>query len=157
MSVEVAGAAVPASVIAAEPSIDVASRTLGFRAVIEDYDGRAPAGALVIVRAPIGAPSRTVVVPRTALVRSPYGDTVFRLIETDGEVRAKATLVTAGEPVGDGMVAILEGLEPGVRIAAEGVFKLRDGALVNPKPADGDGDQPSSNAAGGAPAGGDGP
>lgn len=119
-------------VVAREPAIDTASRSLSFRAVIQKAGREFPAGSIVTVTAPIGAPQDEVVVPRTALVRSPYGDTVYRLEEKDGETRARAVLVQVGDIVGADHVVIRAGLDPGVRIAADGVFKLRDGILVTP-------------------------
>ncbi len=126
-------------VMAREPAIDAASRSLAFRAVIRKAGREFPAGSIVTVTAPIGTPRDEVVVPRTALVRSPYGDTVYRIEEDGGEARARAAIVQVGDIVGADHVVIRAGLEPGVRIAADGVFKLRDGILVT--------------AAGGAPSG----
>jgi membrane fusion protein, multidrug efflux system len=130
--VSVGGEAIEARVVAREPSIDAASRSLSFRAVFARSGRELPAGSLVTVTAPVGEPRPEVVVPRTALVRSPYGDTVYRIEESDGETRARAVIVEAGDIVGSDEVIIRSGLEPGVRIAADGVFKLRDGALVKP-------------------------
>jgi len=122
-----------ARVVAREPAIDPASRSLGFRAVMSSAGLDFPAGSLVTVTAPVGKAREQVVVPRTALVRSPYGDTIFVIDEREGESRARAVLVEVGEIVGAGWIVIRSGLEPGVRIAADGVFKLRHGALVDPQ------------------------
>lgn len=130
VSVSVGETTIEGQVVAREPAIDTASRSLSFRAVIPKADRELPAGSLVTVTAPIGTPRAEVVIPRTALVRSPYGDTVYRIEEADGEARARAVLVEAGAILGEGEVVIHSGLEPGVRIAADGVFKLRDGSLV---------------------------
>jgi membrane fusion protein (multidrug efflux system) len=119
-------------VVAREPAIDTASRSLSFRAVIARSGRDLPAGSLVTVTAPIGAPREVVVIPRTALVRSPYGDTVYRIDERDGQSRARAVIVEVGDVIGSDEIVIRSGLEPGARIAADGVFKLRDGALVAP-------------------------
>jgi membrane fusion protein, multidrug efflux system len=123
---------VAARIIATEPSIDVASRSLGYRALIENYKGNLPAGSLVTVEADTGAQRDTVVVPRTSVLRSPYGATVFALGEKDGQTRAKAMLVELGPSLGSDKVIVLSGLDAGTRIAADGVFKLRDGSLVRP-------------------------
>lgn len=122
---------IEARVVAREPAIDVASRSLGFRAVMPTAGHALPAGSLVTVTAPIGDPRERVVVPRTSLVRSPYGDTIFVIEEREGETRARAVLVEVGEIVGPDEIVVRSGLEAGVRIAADGVFKLRDGALVD--------------------------
>lgn len=119
-------------VVAREPAIDTASRSLSFRAVIAKAGRDLPAGSLVTVTAPIGTPQEVVVVPRTALVRSPYGDTVYRIEERDGETRARAVIVEVGDIIGSSEIVVRSGLEADVRIAADGVFKLRDGALVTP-------------------------
>ncbi len=132
ITVDIGGKKVPAQVVAREPAIDATSRSLGFRAVIKDPERRFPAGSLVTVSVPIGDPQEAVVIPRTALMRSPYGDTVFIIEEREGELRARATIVKVGDILGADEVVIESGLEPGARIAADGVFKLRDGALVRP-------------------------
>ncbi|MCC6764230.1 MAG: efflux RND transporter periplasmic adaptor subunit [Deltaproteobacteria bacterium] len=121
---------IEAHVVAREPAIDAASRSLSFRAVIRKSGREFPAGSLVTVTAPIGKPREEVVIPRTALVRSPYGDTVYRIDDIDGETRARAVIVQVGDIIGSGDLVVRSGLAPGVRIAADGVFKLRDGALV---------------------------
>lgn len=120
----------PARIIASEPSIDGATRSLRYRALMENYRGALPAGSLVTVSAETGQAQDVVVVPRTAVMRSPYGATVFRLADVDGQLRARAVLVEPGRLVGEDKIIIVSGLEPGARIAADGVFKLRDGGLV---------------------------
>ncbi len=125
---------VAARIIAREPAIDPVSRSLGFRAIIETLGARPPAGSLVQVSAPTGPPEDTVVIPRTALKRSPYGDTVYILEDREGETRARAVIVRTGDIIGSDDIVIRSGLEAGARIAADGVFKLRDGGLVSPSP-----------------------
>lgn len=133
VSVAIGEVTARARVVAREPAIDPASRSLGFRAAMPTSGHAFPAGSLVTVTVPVGKAREQVVVPRTALVRSPYGDTIFAIDEREGESRARALLVEVGELAGAGQIVIRSGLEPGVRIAADGVFKLRDGALVDPQ------------------------
>lgn len=132
VSVDIGGTIVEGRVIARAPAIDAASRSLSFRAVIDKAGRDFPAGSIVAVSAPIGPPREFVVIPRTALMRSPYGDTAFVIEDQEGEMRARAVIVEAGDLIGGDEIAIRSGLEAGARIAADGVFKLRDGALVNP-------------------------
>ncbi len=131
--VVVDGETIEARVVAREPAIDTASRSLAYRAVMARSGRNLPAGSLVTVNVPIGEPREQVVIPRTALVRSPYGDTVYVLEEKDGQTRARAVIVEVGNVTDTDEIAIRSGLEPGLRIAADGVFKLRDGALVDPQ------------------------
>ncbi len=133
VAVSIGGETLQGRVVAREPAIDAASRSLSFRAVIARSGRELPAGSLVTVTAPIGPSREQVVIPRTALVRSPYGNTVYLLEERDGETRARAAIVEVGDIVAADEVVIRSGLEPGVRIAADGVFKLRDGSLVAPE------------------------
>ncbi|HPG24659.1 MAG TPA: efflux RND transporter periplasmic adaptor subunit [Myxococcota bacterium] len=130
---------IQARVVAREPAIDPGSRSLSFRAVMPRSGRDLPAGSLVTVTVPIGEAREQVVIPRTALMRSPYGDTVYVLEEKDGETRARSVLVDSGAVVGADAIVIRSGLEPGLRLAADGVFKLRDGALVAPGKRDSNG------------------
>ncbi len=146
VAVDLDGAVVSARIVAEEPAIDAASRSLSFRALIEGYGGAAPAGSLVTVTAPVGAPARSVIIPRTAVQRSPYGDTVYRLVEKEGETRAEGVIVELGDIVGADEIVVRAGLEAGARVAADGVFKLRNGALVNPIAAGDASDGPADGA-----------
>jgi membrane fusion protein (multidrug efflux system) len=121
-----------ARIVASESSVNEASRSLGYRALIKDYDGVLPAGSMVTVEVDTGADGTVVAIPRTAVMRSPYGSTVYRLEEKAGVTRAKALLVVLGDTLGSDKVIVTSGLAAGTIIAADGVFKLRDGSLVRP-------------------------
>lgn len=121
-----------ARIVASESSVNEASRSLGYRALIKDYDGALPAGSMVTVEVDTGADGTVVAIPRTAVMRSPYGSTVYRLEEKAGVTRAKALLVVLGDTLGSDKVIVTSGLAAGTVIAADGVFKLRDGSLVRP-------------------------
>jgi len=79
-----------------------------------------------------GVAGTVVAIPRTAVMRSPYGSTVYRLEEKAGVTRARAQLVVLGDTLGSDRVIVTSGLTAGTVIAADGVFKLRDGSLVRP-------------------------
>ena len=119
-------------VTAVNPLIDRTTRSLGFRALIDDPAFVGAAGGLVTVTLQTGAPREKVVVPRTSIVRSPYGDAVYVVADANGQLRAAPRQVRLGQTVGDRFIVIADGLEPGAVIAADGSFKLRDGALVMP-------------------------
>ena len=120
------------TITAVNPLIDRATRSLGVRALVEDPGFARAAGGLTSVILQTGMPKRKVVVPRTSIARSPYGDSVYVVADVNGQLRAASRQVRLGQTVGDRFVVILDGLEPGVVIAADGSFKLRDGALVMP-------------------------
>ena len=125
-----AGAPVAARVVAVDARVDPQTRTATVRARVESA-GRAPApGASVRVEVPVGAAARAVVVPVSALRKSPAGDHVWVLATgPDGVTRAHQRPVVAGPLLGDEVV-IASGLQAGERVAAAGSFKLRESALV---------------------------
>jgi membrane fusion protein, multidrug efflux system len=68
-----------------------------------------------------------ILVPITAVIKESTGAQVAWAIEPDGNVTRRP--VKTGEVTGDSIV-ILEGLQPGDRIAVAGVPFLRDGMKV---------------------------
>ena len=82
------------------------------------------------VRVPVGPAVKSVTVPVKALLRGPSGDQVFVIApDTEGRLRAYMRHVESGAILG-GDVVIRAGLSPGERVAASGVFKLREAVLV---------------------------
>lgn len=124
-------------VAAVDATVNSATRNVRVRAVVDNRDDRLRPGMFIQIRVPVEAAEMRVVVPTTAVRRTPYADQVFLVApgETPGELRAKQRFVTLGPTIGD-QVIVLKGLEPGDQVAANGSFKLRDGALVTvPAPA----------------------
>lgn len=122
------------------------SRSVMVRAIFDNADKRLLPGMFANVEVEAGAPRRTVVVPRTAVSFSLYGDSVFVLTPKPDEPQpgsAKAATSAARQVyvasrrfvrTGDtreGQVAILEGVKPGETVVAEGQIKLlNDSAVV---------------------------
>jgi len=126
------GDSVPAiaTVTAVDARVDPATRNAVVRARLEGVGASLTPGASVRVRVPVGVERPAVFVPVSALRRGPAGDHVFVLEGAeDGHVRARMRHVTTGPVVGREVV-VLEGVQPGERLAASGSFKLRDGVLV---------------------------
>jgi membrane fusion protein, multidrug efflux system len=127
-----AGTANPvlATIEAIDARVDPTTRNAMVRARISNSGSSPAPGASVRVEVPAGPVVRAVLVPASALRKSPAGDHVFVLAaDSTGQVRAHIRSVRAGPLVGDGVI-ILDGLATGERVAASGSFKLRDGALV---------------------------
>jgi membrane fusion protein (multidrug efflux system) len=75
---------------------------------------------------------RTVqVIPATAVLSAPYGDSVFIVAAAEGSTNlvAHQTFVRTGRARGD-FVTVESGLKTGDRVASAGVFKLRNGGSV---------------------------
>lgn len=126
-----AGGASLITVQAIDSSVDRSTRNVRVRAVVDNKDGRLKPGTYIDVEVPIGAPESHIKIPLTAVRRASYGDHVFIISpgEKPEELRAKQRFITAGAVVGN-EVFVLSGIENGEKIAADGSFKLRDGALV---------------------------
>jgi membrane fusion protein (multidrug efflux system) len=123
----------PAKIVAVDDSVDGSSRAVRFRAVASGLGDTLRPGTFVDVLAVISKPRETVLVPLTAIRRSPNGQHVFVIAEEAGKMRARQRPVQTG-PVQDEEIAIEKGLAAGEVIAASGSFKLRDGLLVQTDP-----------------------
>ena len=77
----------------------------------------------------VAPPRDVILVPVTAVRRSPSGQHVFVLVELDGRLRAQQRAIRTGPVHGDEIV-VEAGLEAHELVAASGSFKLRDGLLV---------------------------
>ncbi len=120
---------VAAQVVAVDARVDEATRNAWVRAELGGENLPQP-GASVRVQVPIAAPAEVLVVPVSALRKSPAGDFVYVLAkDPQGALRARQRPVVGGPSLGDEVI-VREGLQVGELVAAEGSFKLREGALV---------------------------
>jgi membrane fusion protein (multidrug efflux system) len=129
-------------VAAVDATVNSDTRNLRVRAVVDNRRGVLLPGMFIQIRVPVETPKEYVMAPGTAVRRSSYADSVFVVApDEEGALRVRQRFVKLGPAVGEQMI-VLEGLEPGERIAATGSFKLRDGALVRPA-----GPEPAAGAA----------
>ncbi len=121
-------------VSAVEPQVDQATRNVRVQATFPNGDGALKPGMFVSVDLALGRPEPVHVIPATAVVHAPGGDSIF-VIETDRADDGTERLVVRQRPVrlgsrrGD-FVAVLEGAAAGEQVVATGVFKLRPGMAV---------------------------
>ncbi|MBE2180909.1 MAG: efflux RND transporter periplasmic adaptor subunit [Chthoniobacterales bacterium] len=132
--------------------IDRVTRNIRLQATLDNHDGALRPGMFARVVLSLGDAEDVVRIPATALLRAPYGDSVFVVVEKAGEDGTKSLVaeqrfVRTGRSQGD-FVAVTEGLKPGETVVSAGVFKLRNGQPVSvnndlapqpqlqPKPAD---------------------
>lgn len=126
----------PAKVTAIDPQLSEATRNLGIQGTIENKDGILKPGMFVQILFPISETTDVVVLPQTAIVYAPYGDSVY-IIEKMKDPKNKdkdylgvrQQTVKLGGKRGD-QIAILSGLEPGQEVVTSGLFKLRPGVGV---------------------------
>src|SRR2546421_300465 len=116
------------------PEVDINTRNVRVRATFPNTDGRLRPGMFVNVDV-LSPERRTVlVIPSTAVLYAPYGDSVFA-IEEKPDAAGKQGLIAhqkfvrLGERRGD-LVAVVSGLNSGETIVSSGGFKLRNGAAV---------------------------
>lgn len=134
-------------VFAIEPRVDPATRNFRVRARVPNPDHVLRPGQFGKVRLDLPSSQTVVVVPRTAIDYSAYGNAVYVLQKKkqnpDAKPAADATpgsppatdlevaqrFVKTGPVRGD-FVAITEGLEPGEEVATSGLLKLHNGMPV---------------------------
>jgi membrane fusion protein, multidrug efflux system len=116
------------------PEVDAATRNVRFRATVPNLDGRLRPGMFASVEVVSPHKRDALIIPATAVIFAPYGDSVFALEETkdgagNGALVARQKFVRLGERRGD-FVAVASGLSAGERVVSAGAFKLRNGAPV---------------------------
>src|SRR5574337_606952 len=126
------GASWEGEVTTVNPEVDVATRNVRVRATVENPDGRLRPGMFANVEVVSSEVRSAVVVPATAVIYAPYGDSVFVLDEKAGAGTApvaRQRSVRLGERRGD-FVEVLTGLVAGETVVSGGAFKLRNGSAV---------------------------
>jgi RND family efflux transporter MFP subunit len=126
------GASLSAEVIARDAFVNERSRNVGFRAALPAAENLLP-GALVNVDVPLAEARPAALIPVTAVRRSAFGAFVFVLQPAEegagAPYRAVQRPIELGPQRGEEVI-VISGLQSGERVAADGSFKLRDGALV---------------------------
>jgi membrane fusion protein (multidrug efflux system) len=116
------------------PEIDVGTRNVRVRATIPNTDGRLRPGMFANVEVLSSERKQVLIIPATAVVFAPYGDSVFAIDEKKEETGkttavAHQKFVRLGDRRGD-FVAVASGLSAGETIVSSGAFKLRNGMAV---------------------------
>jgi membrane fusion protein (multidrug efflux system) len=136
------------TVSAIAPALDPQTRSVRVRASLNDQQDRLRPGMFVRVAVVLPEEKASVVVPATAVVHAPYGDSVFivepKKLENgepappgpDGKpvLAARQQFVQVG-PARRDFVAILKGVNEGDEVVSAGAFKLRNGMSIAVKPA----------------------
>jgi membrane fusion protein (multidrug efflux system) len=127
--------------------VDSATRNIRVRATFPNKEGVLRPGLFANVEVSAADRHLVLIIPTTAVVYAPYGDTVFVLetpkdkpqaeLKKDDASRsqerptfeAQPRFVRLGERRGD-LVAVLSGINEGETVVSNGAFKLRKGAQV---------------------------
>lgn len=113
-------------VVALDPVVDPATRTLAVEGELANADGALRPGMFVSVRLVTDRQQEVVTVPQSAISRTPHGNFVF-VINPDDTVSQRT--VTLGPRRGD-RVAVADGLTVGTEVVMAGTHKLADGDRV---------------------------
>lgn len=116
---------------AIDPRVSDATRSLRIRATLANPDETLKPGMFARVEVQLPDERDVVVVPTTAIVYSPYGDSVFVIAKDDkGALVAQQRFVTVGPKRGD-QISLLKGINPGDEVVSAGQNKLRPGSPVS--------------------------
>ncbi len=121
----------PGAVTAISSAVDAATRNIKVRATLANPDGALRSGMYVNTRVIQSTARNVIVIPATAVLYAPYGDSVFvtqKAENGDGLVVVQK-FVRLGETRGD-FVEVTQGLAEGEDVVSNGAFKLRNGAAV---------------------------
>jgi membrane fusion protein, multidrug efflux system len=131
------GAQWEGEVTTVNPEVDVATRNVRVRATFSNADGRLRPGMFANVDVLSSDRRPVLLIPATAAIFAPYGDSVYVVEEKKDSSGKPAPVahqkfVRLGERRGD-FVAVESGLAAGDTVVSSGAFKLRNGAalLVN--------------------------
>jgi membrane fusion protein (multidrug efflux system) len=129
------GSSFEGALTAINPALDSVTRSVTLQATLEN-----PGQALrpgMFVRAEVLLPEQrdVLVIPATAVLSAPYGDSVYVLETMPATNQAPAQLVVRQQLIRTGaargdFVAVESGLKAGDRIVSSGLFKLRNGMAV---------------------------
>ena len=118
---------------AINPDLDTVTRSVRVRAKFANAGELLRAGMFARVSVILPEEQPVLVVPSTAIVSAPFGDSVF-VITPDGKAGstnlvAQQKFVRTGRMHGD-FISVETGLKAGDKVATAGLFKLRNGVSV---------------------------
>ena len=122
-------------VTALNPEVDASTRNIKGQATVANRGGELRPGMFARVQLVLPEAVPILVIPSTAVLHAPYGDSVFVISDVKDEKsgktvkQAQMTTVRLGETRGD-FIAVTAGLKAGQTVATSGVFKLRNGSPV---------------------------
>ncbi len=116
---------------ALNPDLDQTTRSVRLQATLKNSDQRLRPGMFVRVEVVFPEEQTMLVIPATAILSAPYGDSVY-VIEsnkTNSTLVARQQFVRTGRSRGD-FISVETGLKASDRVVSAGIFKLRNGMKV---------------------------
>ena len=129
------GQVIEGEITAISPEVDAATRNIRVQATVANSQERLRPGMFVNIALVLPSREEVLVIPTTAVLYAPYGDTVFVIKKKETEKGVQPSevveqkIVQLGEKRGD-FVALVSGLDNGETVVSTGVFKLRNDQAV---------------------------
>jgi membrane fusion protein (multidrug efflux system) len=123
-------------VTAINPDLDPTTRSVKLQVTLPNAESRLRPGMFGTVSVVLPVTEPVIIIPATAVLYAPYGDTVFVVEEKKNEATGETQkvvrqqFVRLGTARGD-FVAVTSGLKVGDTVVSAGVFKLRNGSTVS--------------------------
>ncbi len=120
---------------AVNPDVDAVTRNVRLQAILTNAGEKLRPGMFAAITVVLPTRENVRVIPSSAVLYAPYGDSVFVIDEKKNEKTGemekvlRQQFVRLGTARGD-FVAVVSGLEQGESIVTSGVFKLRPGETV---------------------------
>ena len=121
---------------AISPQVDTVTRTIELQGTLDNPDGLLRSGLFVDVTLTLPEIDEVVVIPATAIMYAPYGNSIFKVYKETDEAtgqtiaKVKQSFIRIGRRKGD-FVSVLEGMEAGDEVVSAGAFKLRNDVNVS--------------------------
>jgi membrane fusion protein (multidrug efflux system) len=122
-------------ITAIDPQVDNATRNVQVQATLDNHDEALRPGMFANVAVELPAKNKVLIIPETAVLATPYGDSVFVVDEAKDPTTGQAgkvlrqQFVQLGVTRGD-FVSVTSGLKPDETVVTSGVFKLRNKEAV---------------------------
>jgi membrane fusion protein, multidrug efflux system len=119
---------------AINPGLNEATRSVALQATFGNEEQLLRPGMFTRVELMLPGNQSVLVIPATAVVSAPFGDSVYIVEENAGTngaggLAVRQQFVRTGQARGD-FLTVQTGLKPGQQIVSAGVFKLRNGARI---------------------------
>lgn len=133
VSTEVGDIELSGTISGIDPKIDANTRLVNIRAEVENPRGDINPGQFLRVRVELPEEEGVIALPQTAVNSNLYGDSVY-IVRSEGEgdqvkLQVEQVFVTIGRR-SQGLVEIVEGVEPGDRVVTAGQNRLSSGSPV---------------------------
>jgi membrane fusion protein (multidrug efflux system) len=127
--------AIEGTITAIAPEVDIATRNVRVQATLANTAEHYRPGMFAKVTVVLPATAANLVIPATAVLYAPYGDSVFVIDEKKNEKSGpmekilRQQFIRLGIAKGD-FVTVVTGLKAGEQVVTTGAFKLRPGMAV---------------------------